>query len=147
MRIWIVNWCIFFFLVGSSVGGCQSKNNERSLNSIQDLKTKQYAIAGRELYLTHCANCHQVDGSGLGLVIPPLKDSDYLKDNIARSVRIIRYGQQGEIIVNGTSYNQPMPANPSLKPIEIAQIATYIHTKWGNGEQLIPIDSVSVYLK
>jgi cytochrome c551 len=147
MRIWTVNFYVgVVFFVFSSVG-CQPEANEKSLNKIQDLKTKQYAIAGRELYLIHCANCHQADGSGLGRVIPPLTDSDYLKENIARSVRIIRYGQQGEITVNGVSYNQPMPGNPFLKPIEIAQIATYIHTKWGGGEKLVTIDSVNVYLK
>lgn len=146
MRIWIVNCSFIVFLIGF-YAGCNSDKNENNLNSIKDLKTKQYAIAGRELYLIHCANCHQVDGSGLGLVIPPLNDADYLKEDLARSVRIIRYGQKGEIIVNGATYNQPMPANPNLKPIEVAQIATYIHTLWGNGEQLISIDSVNVYLQ
>lgn len=146
MRIWIVNWVFIIFLVGI-YAGCKPDNREKNLNSIKDLKTKQYAVVGQNLYLIHCANCHQVDGSGLGLVIPPLKDADYLKEDVARSVRIIRYGQKGEIIVNGETYNQPMPANPALKPIEIAQIATYIHTRWGKGEQLISIDSVNTYLK
>lgn len=146
MRIWIVNCFFIVFFIGF-YAGCNSDKDENNLNSIKDLKTKQYAIAGRELYLIHCANCHQIDGSGLGLVIPPLKDADYLKEDLARSVRIIRYGQKGEIIVNGATYNQPMPANPHLKPIEVAQIATYIHTRWGNGEQLISIDSVNVYLQ
>ncbi|WP_158858214.1 c-type cytochrome [Lunatibacter salilacus] len=146
MRIWIVNVFFILLIVGFYVS-CKPENKGDNLNAIIDLKTKQYAIAGRELYLIHCANCHQVDGSGLGLVIPPLKGADYLKVDIARSVHIIRYGQKGEIIVNGATYNQPMPANPNLKPIEIAQIATYIHTLWGDGEQLISIDSVNVYLK
>jgi cytochrome c551 len=146
MRIWIANCCFFLFLLAFYFG-CASESKEIKLNSIKDLKTRQYAVAGQELYLIHCANCHQADGSGLGLVIPPLKDADYLKEDIARSVRIIRYGQKGEILVNGATYNQPMPANPQLKPIEIAQIATYIHTLWGSGEQLISIDSVNVYLK
>lgn len=147
MRIWIVKWNIILLFLVTSFVGCEQADKRKSLNNIRDLKTKQYAIAGQEMYLKHCANCHQVDGSGLGLVIPPLKDSDYLKENIARTVRIIRYGQQGEIVVNGETYNQPMPANPSLTPIEIAQIATYIYTKWGDEEKLISIDSVSVYLK
>lgn len=148
MRIWIVNCFFILFFVGF-YAGCKPENEykEKKLNSIRDLKTKQYAVAGRELYLAHCANCHQVDGSGLGLVIPPLKDADYLKEDVGRSVRIIRYGQKGEIIVNGQSYNQPMPANPHLKPIEIAQISTFIHTLWGKGEQLITVDSVNTYLR
>lgn len=146
MRSWIVSCCFILFSFGSYFG-CTSESKEIKLNSIKDLKTMQYAVAGQELYLIHCANCHQIDGSGLGLLIPPLKNADYLKEDVARSVRVIRYGQKGEITVNGANYNQPMPANPQLKPIEIAQIATYIHSLWGSGEQLISIDSVNVYLK
>ncbi|EON76119.1 major anaerobically induced transmembrane protein [Lunatimonas lonarensis] len=129
--------------------GCGEPKTENtvSLHKIKDLKTRQYAIAGRELYVQHCANCHQKDGTGLGLVIPPLKDSDYMINDLGRTVRIIRHGLKGEIIVNGQVYNQPMPGNPILKPIEIAQITTYIYTVWGQGEILVTPDQVSDYLK
>ncbi|WP_209331914.1 c-type cytochrome [Lunatimonas salinarum] len=128
--------------------GCGSKGPEESknLNQIKDLKTKQYAIAGRELYMLHCANCHQKDGTGLGLLIPPLKNADYMLENPERTARIIRHGIKGEIVVNGERYNQPMPGNPSLKPIELAQLMTYIFTNWGDGEIRYSVEEVNQFL-
>ncbi|MCC5938567.1 MAG: cytochrome c [Lunatimonas sp.] len=138
----------FWFLGLVWVMGCNSKTPEdpKNLNRIKDLKTKQYAIAGRELYIQHCSNCHQKDGAGLGLLIPPLKNADYMLENPARSARIIRYGLKGEIVVNGQTYNQPMPGNPTLKSIEIAQLMTYIFTNWGGEETLYTVDEINQFL-
>jgi mono/diheme cytochrome c family protein len=59
----------------------------------------------------------------------------------------MRNGQKGEIMVNGETYNQAMPANPQLKPLEIAQISTYLYNIWGMGEGVITASDVEKYLK
>ena len=64
-----------------------------------------------------------------------------------RTVWIIRHGQQGEIIVNGQNYNQAMPPNPQLTPLEIAQITTYLYNIWGYSEGIITSSDVENYLK
>jgi len=51
----------------------------------------------------------------------------------------MKYGIQGEITVNGISYNKTMPAIPSLTELEIAEIATYIGNSWGHEEGLIDV--------
>jgi cytochrome c551 len=135
-----------FFL--AALAGCGSKENSASgIQGIQDLKTKQYAIHGKVLYDNLCANCHQADGSGLGRVIPPLAGSDYMQEDIGRTIRIIKFGLDGEIVVNGITYNQPMPPNPHLTNLEISEIATYIYNVWGNREGLIPVETVTKSLK
>jgi cytochrome c551 len=106
------------------------------LDKATEHKFRQYAVQGRQLYEQHCANCHKADGSGLGSLIPPLAQSDYLK-NKERVLCIIRHGLNGSLIVNGVEYNQPMPANPQLTAIEIAEIATYIFNSWGNQGELV----------
>lgn len=128
---------------------CDSKQEKKeyTLASIKDTKVLQYAIEGKNLYDTYCANCHQQDGTGLGKLIPPLNNSDYLTENMGRTARIIKYGQEGEIIVNGISYNQPMPANPKLTNLEIARIMTYIYNIWGNNEGVIDANKVAKYLE
>jgi hypothetical protein len=40
-----------------------------------------------------------------------------------------------------------MPANPSLKPLEIAQIATYLYNSWGMQEGVIDAPRVEKYLR
>ncbi|SHN15111.1 Cytochrome C oxidase, cbb3-type, subunit III [Cyclobacterium lianum] len=117
------------------------------INEIEDLKTKQYAIQGQQLYLQYCSNCHQEDGSGLARLIPPLKKADYMLDDIDRTIRLIKMGISGEIIVNGTSYDQPMPGYPQLTNLEIAQISTYIYNVWGNKKGLVPAERVNTVLE
>jgi cytochrome c551 len=143
---------LLYIIIIIWMGSCnRQKNNHhntnRTLNDIQDLKTKQYAIAGKDLYELHCANCHQKDGTGLGRLIPPLAASDFMNEDIGRTVRIIRNGIQGEIIVNGIQYNQPMPGNSKLTLLEIAEITTYIYNIWGDRERMIDIRDVQQYLE
>ncbi|HSF53819.1 MAG TPA: cytochrome c [Algoriphagus sp.] len=125
----------------------KSTNEENTLSQITDPDVMKYAISGKTLYENYCGNCHQSDGKGLGKLIPPLRDSDYFKANIHRTVWIIRHGQTGEITVNGEKYNQAMPANPNLKPLDIAQITTYLYNIWGMNEGVITASEVEEYLK
>ncbi|TVP50649.1 MAG: cytochrome c [Mongoliibacter sp.] len=139
----------FYIVVLSGLFSCQSgtKKDENTLASIKDSKVLQYAIEGKVLYESYCANCHQKDGTGLGKLIPPLNPSDYMKEDIGRTAHIIKYGQKGEIMVNGVVYDQVMPSNPRLTNMEIAQIMTYIYNIWGNKEGLIDANTVGGYLE
>ena len=120
---------------------------DRELSDIKDPKVLQYAIEGKILYENYCANCHQNDGTGLGKLIPPLKGSDYMENDPGKTVRIIKHGLRGEITVNGQLYNQPMPANPNLTNMEIAQIVTYIYNIWGNEAGVVDGKKVAEYLE
>lgn len=129
--------------------GCapKSSNEENTLAQISDPEVMKFAISGKTLYENYCGNCHQSDGKGLGKLIPPLRDADYFKESVHRTIWIMKYGQNGEITVNGQKYNQAMPANPNLKPLEIAQIATYVYNIWGMNEGVITSSDVEGYLK
>lgn len=89
-------------------------------------------VNGARIYEANCANCHQSKGEGLARLYPPLAASDYLLENIPRAACIIKNGQSQEIIVNGISFNQMMPAMPSLTNLEIAEVITYVSNSWGN---------------
>jgi mono/diheme cytochrome c family protein len=125
----------------------KSSNEENTLAKISDPEVMKYAIAGKTLYENHCANCHQSNGEGLGNLIPPIKNSDYFKASIHRSIWIMKYGQKGEITVNGKIYNQEMPSSPKLTPLELAQISTYLLNIWGMEEGKITSSDVEKYLK
>jgi cytochrome c551 len=127
--------------------GPNEKKEASTLASVKDTKVLQYAIEGKNLYGVYCANCHQNDGTGLGKLIPPLNPSDYMAADIGRTARIIKYGQSGEIVVNGQVYNQAMPGNPRLTNLEIARIMTYIYNIWDNQEGVIDANKVEEFLK
>jgi len=104
-----------------------------------DNKFTNYFRQGELLYTKHCSNCHQADGSGLGRLYPPLKQSDYMNENFEQVLCLMRNGIRGELTVNGVQYNQAMPGVPTLTDLEIAEIATYIYNAWGNEYGLIDV--------
>mgnify|MGYP003578906196 CR=1 FL=1 len=120
---------------------CSGKGDQSST------KFKQYYNQGELLYQNNCSNCHQKNGTGLGRVYPPLKDSDYMKNNFSDVVCLIRNGKTGEVIVNGISFNQPMPGVTSLTDLEIAEIATYIYNSWGHQLGIVEVKEVSRIMK
>ncbi len=129
--------------------GKESTDNssETEMDYPTKVRLRQYIVNGKQLYLTHCANCHQQDGSGLAQLYPPLAKSDYLMQDLKRAACIIKYGASDEILVNGRKFNQPMPGITHLSPLEIAEIVTYISNSWGNEGGLSSTRDVTVWLK
>ena len=130
---------------------CGSKNSEKQvsdsgLNSRDKIRLKQYQVQGAKIYASYCANCHQQDGKGLASLYPPLAGSDYLLEDLPRAACIIKNGQSKEIVVNGVTYNQMMPANP-ISNLEIAEVLTFISNAWGNESGLISVKDVDKWLK
>ena len=101
---------------------------------------------GKRLYSAHCANCHMDDGTGLAKLIPPLKNSDYLKANQDLIPCIIRHGQSGEIAVNGIVFDQVMPGE-TYNEIQINNMINYINTAWGNDIPSVTIAQTNERLK
>lgn len=134
-------------LVGflTSCGGGQTEGKKEPASSQDEIRLKQYKVAGEKIYSTYCANCHQPDGKGLAALYPPLAASDYLLENFARAACIVKNGQFKEIEVNGVKFNQMMPANP-ITNIEIAQVLTYVTNTWGNEAGLISVKKVDTWI-
>lgn len=129
-------WVTGFLLLILALTSCQSS---------EELKREQFYSEGYQLYTLHCANCHQADGSGLANLYPPIQGSSYLMRK-ADLVCIIKNGLAGEIHVNGKTFNRPMPANPKLPDLEIAEIVTYVNNTWGKDSTYTPTDSVTAVL-
>lgn len=99
-------------------------------------KTKAESIAaGAEIYQDFCLQCHLASGEGVSGVFPPLKNSDYLFENINRSIAGIKYGLKGEITVNDEVYDGIM-VTQGLDDEEIADVMNYILNQWGNSSDL-----------
>ncbi|EHQ29286.1 c-type cytochrome [Mucilaginibacter paludis] len=127
-----------FMAVAIIISSCQSES---------DLNFKRYYTAGLAVYQTHCQNCHGANGEGLGALMPPLNDSVYLKNNLHNLSCSIKTGKQGGITINRKTYNQQMPAQSDLTPMEIAQVLTYINNSYGNKLGLLDDQQVEADLK
>lgn len=119
---------------------------EEKMDRREKLRFNQYKVKGKELYAVKCAACHQVNGEGLASLYPPLKESDYLLEDLARAACIVKNGQTDEIIVNGETYSTMMPPVSDLSPLEIAEIITYITNEWGNSVGLTDVKTVEGWL-
>ncbi len=100
-------------------------------NIQQDPELKESIERGAVIYEDFCVTCHLASGEGLKGTFPPLAKSDYLLNNREASIRGIKYGQKGEIIVNGEKYNSFM-APLGLSDDEVADVMNYILNSWGN---------------
>ena len=127
------------------ISSCDQKDQSNKYDHLDrrtKIRLKQYLAEGKRLYNLHCANCHQIDGAGLARLYPPLKNSEYLISNREESICGMRFGQNGEIIVNGISFNQEMPENIQLTDLDIAEIATYVYTEFADTVQIITLNEV-----
>ena len=111
--------------------------------SYQTDPLKKSIERGREIYTDFCISCHLPTGEGVESVFPPLAKSDFLFKNREASIRGIKFGQQGEMIVNGKTYNGSM-ASLGLEDDEIADVMNYITNSWGNkNDEIITQKEVS----
>ncbi|HNP96282.1 MAG TPA: cytochrome c [Cyclobacteriaceae bacterium] len=136
MNRWSLMFIASFLIWGCGPGG-----------KSRDSKFQQYLVQGEELYLKHCSNCHQKSGKGLGLLYPPLDQSDFMDQNLDSVICLIKNGRSGEILVNGKKYNQPMPGVPLLSDLEIAEITTYIYNTWTHDKGIIEVNQVTSILE
>ncbi|MDQ8035786.1 MAG: cytochrome c oxidase subunit II [Pedobacter sp.] len=88
---------------------------------------------GEEVYNSHCAACHQVNGAGLPPMFPALKGSKIATDKAHVDTHI-------HVVVAGKN---AMPAwKGMLTPKELAAVITYERNAWGNntGDLVQPSD-------
>jgi mono/diheme cytochrome c family protein len=91
------------------------------------------AKLGKRVYTTNCASCHTPTGLGVAGQYPPLAASEWVLDRPYHVVALILHGLQGPIVVKGNTYNNAMAAwQKQLNDRQIAAVATYIRSEWGN---------------
>lgn len=98
--------------------------------------------AGEGVYRRVCVACHQPDGKGLPGTFPPLAGAGEYYGDPKNMAKIIVHGLNGEIEVLGTKYNGAMPPQAALSDYEVAAVATYVRTNFGNNDGMVTPDDV-----
>lgn len=128
---------VFLILLFCSSIGFAQNSTQKDSSFIKSIKQ------GVFIYEDFCVRCHLPNGKGVEGLIPPLANSDYLLNDLNASIKAIKYGQKGEIVVNGISYNNSM-ATSGLTDKEIADVMNYITNTWGNKHNvMITVEEVS----
>lgn len=116
--------------------------------SLEELQKFQPVVvggknAGKPLYDSVCALCHNTDGSGKPGQAPPLIGSEWVTGSPNRIIRIPLSGLTGPIQVNGQEWNLSMPAmGAAMSDEDLAGVLTYIRQSWGNNASEITPDEV-----
>jgi len=109
--------------------------------TLADLQPKAPAKAGaavagadgQAIYAARCTACHQATGAGLPGVFPPLAGSEWVTGKGEALASILLHGVTGAVTVKGAKFSGAMPAfKDQLKDEEIAALATYVRSQWGN---------------
>jgi len=84
-------------------------------------------ILGAEVYSTTCSACHQPGGVGIEGQFPPLIDNPNMEDT-AYVETVIISGREGEIVVNGVTYDGRMPAFSTLSTEDVDAVTAYVQS-------------------
>lgn len=98
---------------------------------------------GKRLFTSICAACHQPTGQGLPNMFPPLAGSDFLNADKNRAIKIVIFGRQGEVVVNGQKFNNNMPSFP-LTDQDIANVLTFVYNSFGNSGLAVTPEEVKI---
>ena len=92
---------------------------------------EELAPMGEEVFLTHCATCHQPDGMGQGSKYPALVGSPITTGSMQEHLNRV---------MNGKAATEMQAWAPQLSDLELAAVITYERNAWGNstGELIQP---------
>lgn len=122
----------------------EEKAQENKTKTVDQETLKSESISrGKLVYQDMCVTCHLPNGKGVPKAFPPVADSDFLRNKQNESIRGVKKGLSGKIVVNGITYNSVM-SPLGLSDKEVADVMNYINNSWGNDiGNFVTVDKVS----
>lgn len=99
----------------------------------------EHLVAGRNLYMKLCIECHQANGQGVQGTFPPLDGSEWTSGDQTTMLRIILGGLYGPIEVKGVKFNSAMPGHTHNTDEDLAAIASYVRYAFGGKKDEKPV--------
>lgn len=110
-------------------------NIETTINKVQS-PLQQSIDRGAVVYKKVCSQCHRPSGKGIANNYPPLAGSNWLTQKRLESIKAVKYGLKGSIIVNQKPYNGVMSAM-GLNNTQVADVMNYTMNSWENKQKEI----------
>lgn len=118
------------------------ESNKKNSIYVETIVTTDSRTAGYKTFRTNCATCHGVDGNGIKDLAPPLRNSEYIKENSEKLALIILHGLHEPIHVDGKLYefNGTMPGlvnNTYYTNKDIVNLISYLRNAFpGNSKKI-----------
>ncbi|WP_334106219.1 c-type cytochrome [Methylobacillus sp.] len=93
------------------------------------------AVSGAAIFTSRCVSCHQASGQGIPGAFPPLVKSPFVLGEPEILAHIVLQGLQGELQVEGQTYNGIMPPwQDQLSDEEAAAVINHIRNELGDNK-------------
>jgi mono/diheme cytochrome c family protein len=112
-----------------------------ALNTTGQVQPAPAVEPGKAVYIQYCLACHQVDGSGVMQLTPPLIKSAFVAGDKSRLITIVLKGLK-DVEVNGEVYDNPMPPLDYLTDQDIAHVLTYVRNNFSNKANPVTVEEV-----
>ncbi len=89
-------------------------------------------VDGATVFKDQCMACHQENAQGVPEQFPPLAKNADLFLSPDYPVRVVLFGLEGKITVDGKKFDSAMPPLDVLSDQEIAAVVNYVRGNFGN---------------
>lgn len=87
---------------------------------------------GKKLYQVQCLTCHQIDGTGVMNMNPPLVKTTYVLGDKPTLIKIVLEGMKTPLTIDDNEYHNVMPPHTTMTDQEIADVLTFVRHSFGN---------------
>ena len=99
---------------------------------------------GQTVYNQTCLVCHQVDGSGVPMMYPPVQGSEIIAGDHEKLIKLVLDGMSGPVEIKGEQYNSVMPPQKDiLNDQQISDLLTFLRSSFGNSAAAISEEEVA----
>ncbi len=89
----------------------------------RDRAMEELMPMGEAVFITHCATCHQPDGTGQGIKYPSLAGGVIPTGPVEAHL---------DRVMNGLAETEMQAWAPQLSDLDLAAVITYERNAWGN---------------
>lgn len=116
------------------------------VSSYAQKASKELIEKGKLVFEQNCLVCHQVDGSGVPHLNPPLIKTSFVLGEKKKLIGIVLKGLN-DVEIDGESYSNPMPAMDFLSDEDVANVLTYVRNSFTNKASAVTVAEVKAARK
>jgi mono/diheme cytochrome c family protein len=107
-----------------------TKTDASKTKTVSAGSSKSSVERGKMIYQTSCLVCHQSDGGGVSRMNPPFV-KEWVAGDKSRLVRLLLKGSSGKVNIDGDTFSNTMPPQPTFTDQQIADVLTYVRSNFG----------------
>jgi mono/diheme cytochrome c family protein len=111
----------------------QTKKPATKVGSLLQASTER----GKAVYTKFCLTCHQVDGSGVPNMNPPLTKNKWTMGPKPVLIHQVLKGSHGTVEIDGDTFHNTMPPMAQLTDQQIADVLSYVRNSFGNKASMV----------